>query len=128
MKRRPTRRSPEAERTIRLFREQHLAPGQRCWLCETRQANHPHHIIYRRGDMYDDLRNLLAVCWLCHARIHDGPQTLVGGRVVLPEWTRENVERAKRRWDADNWDPQFLDSLAHPERTLREFFNGGQST
>jgi len=122
MKRHPTKRSPEARRTMLDFRADHLALGKRCWLCGENQATEPHHIVHRRGDEYDDARNLAAVCWFCHKRIHDGETVAMDGR-RLPAWKLEDVLRAKRRHDPDNYDPEFLDRLAHPERTLREFFN-----
>jgi hypothetical protein len=125
MKRHPTKRSKESKQTMAAFRAEHI--GKRCWLCEREQATDPHHIVYRRGDEHDDERNLLAVCPTCHRRIHDGDQTLVTGR-KLPAWTLADVLRAKRRHDSDNYDPEFLDRLAHPERILREFFNVKETT
>jgi hypothetical protein len=119
MKRKSTKRGKEAQRVIDEFRAQYCAPGKRCWLCETEQATEIHHIVRRRGDIYDDRRNLLAVSWLSHQRLHHGPQTIFSGR-VLPAWTDKDVERAKRRWDPDNWDPAYLDYLRHPEKYLRE--------
>lgn len=122
IKHKPTKRCQEAQQAINAFRAEHLAPGKRCMLCEERQAADPHHVVHRRGDEHDDPRNLLAVCWLCHRRLHDGPQKLLDGE-VLPAWTRDDVLRAKMRHDPDNYDPEFLDRLAHPERLLREFFS-----
>jgi hypothetical protein len=122
MKHRKTKRSKEVQRVIDEFRAEYCAPGNRCWLCEAEQATEIHHIVRRRGDIYDDRRNLLAVSWLSHQRIHHGPQTISSGR-VLPAWTDEDVERAKRRWDPDNWDPAYLDYLRNWERHYRETGN-----
>ena len=127
MKRHKTKRGKQAQQVIDAFRAEHLAPGKRCMMCEREQATDPHHIEKRRGDQYDVPENLLAVCRLCHDRIEHGPQTLIGGK-VLPAWTREDVLRAKRRHDPDNYDPEFLDRLAHPERLLREFFSVEETT
>ena len=123
MKRRKTKRKPEAQRHLDEFRGRWKM--SRCWLCETRNyALHVHHIVGRKGDTYDDPRNLASVCWLCHARIHGGEQTIrsliaIGGR-KLRQWTDEDVERAKRRWDPDNWDPAYLEYLRNWERHYRE--------
>ena len=127
MKRHPTKRSKEAKEVMADFRAEHLAPGKRCWLCEREQATDPHHIEKRRGDQYDVPENLLAVCPTCHRRIHDGPQTLIGGN-VLPMWTRDDVLRAKQRHDPDNYDPEVLFRLRFPERWMREFFNIGKES
>ena len=120
MKRKPTKRSPEGQQSMDEFKALHI--GKRCWLCERERSVWRHHIVFRKGDEHDDLRNLLAVCLTCHRRIHDGEQTLVTGR-KLPGWKLDDVLRAKRRHDPDNYDPEFLDRLAHPERLLREFFS-----
>ena len=127
IKRKPTKRGKQAQQAIDTFRAEHCAPGKRCWLCEERQAADPHHVAHRRGEEHDDPRVLLAVCWLCHLRLHDGPQTLLSGE-VLPAWTRDDELRAKQRHDPDNYDPEFLDSLASPERLLREFFRVKETT
>ena len=118
IKRKPTNRTKEAARVMKEFRAEHLTPGCRCWLCESKQAVDPHHIAKRRGDMYDDPRNLLAVCGDCHKRI-DADFRTMGGR-LLRQWTFEDVERAKRRHDPDNWDPRFLDYLRNWEKNYRE--------
>jgi hypothetical protein len=72
----------------------------------------------RKGDAWDDPRNLLAVCGMCHARI-DADQHDINGR-LLWQWTDEDVERAKRLWDPDNWDPAYLEYLRNWERHYRE--------
>jgi hypothetical protein len=118
IKHRKTKRGPEAQRHIDEFRERWEM--ERCWLCETRvYISHIHHIVTRKGDAWDDPRNLSKVCWLCHARIHGGEQTTVDGR-KHPAWTTEDVERAKQRWDPDNWDPAYLDYLRNWEKNYRE--------
>lgn len=122
IKRKPTNRSEEGKRAMDEFKAAHIGNGKRCWLCEREPATERHHIVPRRGKMYDDPRDLLAVCITCHRRAEGRPQTLVGGR-VLPVWTYDDVLRAKQRHDQDNYDPEFLDRLAHPERELRRFFN-----
>jgi len=119
IKRRKTKRSKEAQRHIDQFTER-WQDGP-CWLCDERTLIilHVHHIVHRRGDIYDDPRNLASVCWLCHARIHSGEQITMGGR-KCPAWTDEDVERAKRRHDPDHYDPAYLDYLRYPEKYLRE--------
>jgi hypothetical protein len=37
-----------------------------------------------------------------------------------PAWSTEDVERAKRRWDSDNYDPAYLEYLRNWERHYRE--------
>ena len=119
IKAKPTNRGPEAQRHIDEFRDRWR--DLPCWLCGGRGAivPHVHHIVNRRGDIYDDPRNLSSVCWLCHARIHGGDQTTMDGR-KHPAWTDEDVERAKRRHDPDNYDPAYLDYLRNWERHYRE--------
>jgi hypothetical protein len=119
MKRRKTKRNPEAQRHLDEFRDRWKM--SRCWLCETRNyVLHVHHIVGRKGDAYDNPRNLSSVCWLCHARIHGGEQTTIHGRKHAA-WTDEDVERAKRRHDPDNWDPAYLDYLRRPEAYERKY-------
>jgi hypothetical protein len=117
IKHRKTKRGPEAQRQFDEFKDQWL--GKLCWLCEFDIATEAHHIDGRCGDAWDDPRNLAAVCWLCHRRYHDGEQTTITGR-KLRQWTDEDVERAKRRWDPPHYDPAYLDYLRYPERYERE--------
>jgi hypothetical protein len=118
MKYRKTKRNPEAQRNLDDFRDRwKMHP---CWTCETRfYTLHVHHMEERKGEPWDDPRNLASVCWLCHARIHGGEQTTIDGR-KHPAITKEQVEQAKRRWDPDNWDPAYLDYLRNWERHYRE--------
>ena len=131
MKRKPTKRGRDAELIMRRFREIHLALGCRCWLCGKRQADHPHHIVYRRGDEHDVPENLLATCdRLCHPRLHGNTVVLDGVR--YEGWGKDEAFgialATKLKYDPDNYDPELLDRLAHPERTLREFFNVKEMT
>ena len=118
IKRRKTKRKSEAQRHIDEFRERWK--HHPCWHCETR--TYPlevHHMEGRKGDAWDDPRDLASLCSLCHKRRHQGEQTTVDGRKHAAI-TREDVERAKRRWDPDNWDPAYLDYLRRWERHYRE--------
>jgi len=118
IKHRKTTRTPEAQSHLDDFRDRWI--DKLCWLCgESVYVNTIHHIVRRRGDVYDDPRNLSLVCWMCHQRIHHGDQRLVSG-TILRAWTDEDVERAKRRHDPDNYDPAFLDYLRCPEKYERE--------
>ena len=119
IKHRKTKRKLESQRHIDQFTER-WQDGP-CWLCGERTLIilHVHHIAHRRGDIYDDPRNLASVCWLCHARIHSGEQITMDGR-KHQAWTTEDVERAKQRWDPDNYDPAYLDYLRNWERHYRE--------
>ena len=126
IKHKPTKRGKQAQQAIDAFRAEHCAPGKRCWLCGARQADHPHHIVYRRGDEYDVPENLLATCEkLCHPLLHGTTVVLDGVR--YEGWEKEEAYiiamSAKLNYDPDNYDPEFLDRLAHPERTLKEFFS-----
>jgi hypothetical protein len=116
IKAKPTRRGPEAQRQFDEFKAEWT--GRPCCLCERQWMRDIHHIAKRKGDAWDDPRNLLAVCGMCHARI-DADQHNINGR-LLRQWTDEDVERAKRRWDPDNWDPAYLDYLRNWERHYRE--------
>jgi hypothetical protein len=117
IKNRKTKRGPKAQRQFDEFKA--AWTGRPCCLCERQWMRDIHHIVKRKGDAWDDPRNLLAVCWTCHARIHDGDQTTMGGQ-KLRQWTDEDIERAKRRWDPDNYDPAYLDYLRNWERHYRE--------
>ena len=116
LKRKPTRRGPEAQRHIDEFKAAWM--GRPCWLCEAAPAVDPHHIAPRKGDAWDDPRDLAALCRMCHTRI-DADQIDITVR-RLRQWTTEDVERAKRRWDPDNWDPAYLEYLRNWERHYRE--------
>jgi hypothetical protein len=114
---RKTKRSKEAQQQYEAFKAEWM--GRLCWLCEAEEITEIHHMARRRGDIYDDPRNLSALGWMCHRRYHDGEQRTVGGN-VLRAWTDEDVERAKRRHDPDNYDPAYLDYLRNWERHYRE--------
>ena len=116
IKHRKTKRKPKARKQFKEFKTLWLRST--CWLCERRLAVDPHHIVNRKGDAWDDPRNLTALCRSCHDRI-EGDQIDITGR-KLRQWTTEDVERAKRRHDPDNYDPAYLDYLRHPEKYLRE--------
>ena len=116
MKHKPTKRKPKARKQFKEFKAKWL--HSRCWLCERRAAVDPHHIVNRKGDAWDDPRNLSALCRSCHDRI-EGEQIDITGR-RLRQWTTEDVERAKRRWDPDNYDPAYLDYLRNWEKNYRE--------
>jgi hypothetical protein len=65
IKRKATNRSKEGQQAITAFRKR----WPRCWFCGAK-ASAPHHIVFRRGVVFDDQRNLAAVCEDCHSRIH----------------------------------------------------------
>ena len=125
MNRRRTNRSKEAQQAIDDFKREHIGFGKRCWICGVRQASHAHHMVYRRGDEYDDQKNLCATCDLvCHPRLHG--QTIVIRGVRFEGWEKQQAFAiacaAKREHDPDNYDPEFLDRLAHVEREIREHY------
>ena len=110
MKRKPTKRSPEGQRALTQFQQEfcHRAP---CWhcgkVCETLDV---HHIVKRRGKIYDDRRNFFAACRSCHARIE-------GARLVFPSVTLQPIPlavvlRIKREKDGRYWDLDFLRELS----------------
>ena len=104
----PTRRSPQGNRAMQEFRDRWQFGS--CWLCGLRgRTMHPHHIVYRRGKQFDDARNLAAVCWECHDRIH-GATIVRDGRRLQPI-PLADVLRAKRMWDPGAWDLAFLREL-----------------
>ena len=118
IKQRKTKRTPVAQQVIDDFRDEWS--NKPCPLCGGYQRQYEiHHIVKRRGKVYDDRRNLLPTCWLCHERIHTGDQRTMGG-AILRAWTDEDVERAKRRHDPDHYDPAYLDYLRNWERHYRE--------
>ena len=116
MKRKPTKRGKVARKQFAEFKRKWL--GTRCPMCERRATIDPHHIVKRKGDAWDDPRNLIALCRNCHDRV-EGDWIDVTGRRHR-QWTDEDVERAKRRVDPDNWDARYLDYLRHFEKHLRE--------
>lgn len=59
----------------------------RCEVCAGR-AQHAHHLVPRSAGGLDVAQNLLAVCLVCHRRIHDNPQ-----------WAREHGY-LRSRWAA----------------------------
>jgi hypothetical protein len=103
LKRKPTRRSPEGARAIREF----MADHPRCWWCG-KLYKWPHHIAGRDGQkLADDRRNLAAMCWwFCHQRKHV-PNLVVDGK-RLPAITDAQILAAKRRWDPEHYDLEFL--------------------
>ena len=105
MKRRPTRRSKQGKQAISEFRSR----WYRCWFCGAK-ASAPHHIVFRRGLVYDDQRNLASVCLDCHSRIHGITVVRHTGGRMLPI-TLETVLETKRTRDPEHWDLDFLREL-----------------
>ena len=123
IKHRKTKRSREGQQNYEEFRAEHCAPDKRCMICWARPADHAHHIVYRRGFVYDDPRVLLATCeQLCHPRLHGYTVVLNGVRYVgwLKDHAFEIAVAAKLKHDPDNYDPAYLDYLRYPERYERE--------
>ena len=116
IKAKPTKRGPKASKQFADYKTEWT--GRPCCLCERQRMRDIHHMAKRKGDAWDDPRNLLAVCGMCHARI-DADQHDTNGR-LLSQWTDEDAERAKRRHDPDHYDPAFLDYLRNWERHYRE--------
>ena len=107
MKRRPTKRSKEGLDAIKTFE----ANNRQCWFCG-KEATANHHIVFRRGKIFDDQRNLAAVCEKCHMRIHGATLVFRMGRYdPIP---LKRVLEVKRDKDLDNWDLAFLRELAGP--------------
>ncbi len=69
----------------------------------------PHHIVPRRGQRFDDRRNIVRLCRLCHQRAHGG-LILVGG-VRYEQITTEQIMRLKKLVDGSFYDEEFLDEL-----------------
>ena len=88
MKRKPTKRSKEGQRALTQF-QQEFCHNAACWYC-----NKPfpkidvHHIVKRRGVIFDDLRNFFAACRSCHSRME-------GARLVFPMYTLEPIPLQK---------------------------------
>ena len=123
IKAKPTKRSKEGQQHYEAFRAEHCAPGKRCWICWQRPADHAHHMVYRRGVIYDDPRVFLACCeQLCHKRLHGITVVLNGVRYVgwLKDHAFEIAMAAKLKYDPDNYDPAYLDYLRNWERHYRE--------
>jgi hypothetical protein len=93
IKRKATKRNKEGQQAITYFRKRF----PRCWFCGAK-ASAPHHIVFRRGVVFDDQRNLAAVCQDCHSRIHDIPIVTVLNIRLLPI-PLETVLRVKRERD-----------------------------
>ena len=125
MKRKPTKRSPEGQQAMKQFKARWK--GKPCWAC-TATGRERHHIVYRDGvAAADDERNLAWLCKGCHDAHHQrGLANFFGRRIE--ELTTGQIMHLKKIKDPEFYDPAFLDRLAHPERTLREFFNVEEST
>jgi hypothetical protein len=110
VKRRPTKRSQEGAAALRKFKEEQCA-NDNCQLCGSFfEQLDPHHIVYRRGQVFDDERNLLAVCPKCHMRIHGATLVFRMGRYdPIP---LKRVLEAKRDKDPEYWDLAFLRELS----------------
>lgn len=46
--------------------------GHKCFFCKSHKKLHVHHLLPRSKGGSDDPENLLAVCDICHARLHEG--------------------------------------------------------
>ena len=106
------RRSKEGQQAYKRFKSERCRCST-CWLC---QRNYPmldvHHIVPRRGVIYDDLRNFFAACRMCHSMIEVDGIVWDGERVAqIPE---SRILRVKRRLDPKHWDLAFLRLLAGP--------------
>jgi 5-methylcytosine-specific restriction endonuclease McrA len=93
IKRKATNRSKEGQQAITAFRKRWPC----CWFCGAKSSA-PHHIVFRRGVVFDDQRNLAAVCEDCHSRIHDITIVKHNGKRFLPI-PLETVLRVKRERD-----------------------------
>lgn len=109
MKRKAKRRSPEGARAMKHFMER--TAGCPCMMCDNQKPKNPapHHIVHRRGKVYDVEYNLLRVCMDCHPRCH-GETVVLHGVRLLP-YTREEELAAKRLWDPGYWDLESLEKL-----------------
>lgn len=105
MKRRPTRRSKQGQQAISEFRNR----WYRCWFCGAK-ASAPHHIVFRRGLIYDDQRNLASVCLDCHSRVHGITIVRHNGERLEPI---PLVQVLGEKWgrDPEHWDLEFLREL-----------------
>ena len=106
LKRKATKRSKAGLQALMEFKDR----WYRCWFCGAK-ASAPHHIVFRRGLIYDDQRNLAAVCLDCHSRIHGITIVSVKGGRMLPI-PLETVLMTKRTRDPEFWDLAFLRELA----------------
>ena len=120
IKHRKTKRSQQAQREYDAFRDRWH--GHRCMTCTLRYGCHRHHIVYRDGDDWDDQRNLLWVCDLCHQRLHG--TTVAWRGIRLPGWDKSIAFQiaceAKQKWDREYWDAGYIDYLNYWERHYRE--------
>jgi len=120
IKPKPTRRSKQAQRHYKAFGDRWR--GKACCICHAERGCHRHHIVNREGDDWDDERNLLWVCKRCHDRLHG--ISVVVARVRIPGWEKKDAfiyaSDAKQRWDAEYYDPAYLDYLRNWERHYRE--------
>lgn len=76
MKRSPLRRvSPKRAKQLRAYTaiRKSLINGVACKVCHKSPAVDIHHIAGRRGEMLNELINLLPVCRTCHDFIHRHP-------------------------------------------------------
>ena len=55
---------------LHLFRLEHL--GEPCDVCELRPGTQIHHKTFRSQGGNDEVQNLLWICHLCHADVHNG--------------------------------------------------------
>jgi hypothetical protein len=102
-----TKRSKAGQQAITAFRKR----WPRCWFCGA-PSSAPHHIVFRRGVVFDDQRNLAAVCEDCHSRIHGITIVTVLNIRLLPI-PLETVLRVKLHNDPP-LDLPFLRMLAGP--------------
>jgi 5-methylcytosine-specific restriction endonuclease McrA len=119
IKHKPKRQSKEGQQAMKQFKARWK--GKPCWAC-TATGQERHHIVYRDGvAAADDERNLAWLCKGCHNAHHQrGLKNFFGRRIE--ELTTGQIMHLKKIKDPEFYDPEFLDRLAHPDRTLREFF------
>ena len=105
-----TKRSKEGAAALRKFQRDHCHNAA-CWYCNKHFPKlDVHHIVKRRGMIFDDLRNFFAACRLCHSRME-------GARLVFPTYTLEPIPLQKVleiKQQRDGLDLAFLRVLAGP--------------
>jgi cytochrome c553 len=117
---RKQRTSEERERAEKYaaFREENTA----CWLCHRTENDRPYwwHGVFIIERMHivnkprvEDVRVIIAACSFCHAVQHGAYFPEVPGLDPLP---MIELLRAKKYYDPDNYDPEFLQ--AHSVRRL----------
>lgn len=77
--RRTSRKRASQNRAYSKLRKEFLLRRLYCDVCKVKPVSHVHHKDGREGELLNDLSKWMAVCYLCHDKIH-----------AEPKWAREH--------------------------------------